>query len=75
MILAPDAIESWAQKLDEAEQTRQTIPLLSASAEGLTVADSYAVQRAWVDRKVARGRRHWPQNWPYLPRYAIGLGH
>ena len=57
MILAPDAIESWAQKLDEAEQTRQTIPLLSASAEGLTVADSYAVQRAWVDRKVARGRR------------------
>ena len=50
MILTPDAIESWAQKLDEAEQTRQTIPLLSASAEGLTVSDSYAVQRAWVDR-------------------------
>ena len=57
MILTPDAIESWAQKLDEAEQTRRTISQLSASAEGLTVADSYAVQRAWVDRKVARGRR------------------
>lgn len=57
MILTPDAIESWAQKLDEAEQSRHTISQLSASAEGLTVADSYAVQRAWVDRKVARGRR------------------
>lgn len=57
MTLPPDTIQSWAEALDQAEQERKPIAQFSASAEGLTIEDSYAVQRAWVGLKAARGRR------------------
>ena len=46
-----------ATRLDEAERTRQQIGLLSIEHSGITLDDAYAIQRAWVAQKVARGRR------------------
>jgi 2-oxo-hept-3-ene-1,7-dioate hydratase len=46
-----------AERLDEAERTRTQIGQLSAEHPGMTIEDAYAVQTAWVDAKLARGRK------------------
>lgn len=55
--LPADAIAAAAEALDEAERTRVQIRQLSQVHPAITLADAYAIQAAWVDRKVARGRR------------------
>jgi 2-oxo-hept-3-ene-1,7-dioate hydratase len=46
-----------AQRLDEAERTRQQIRMISLEHPGITLSDAYAVQDAWLNIKLARGRR------------------
>jgi 2-oxo-hept-3-ene-1,7-dioate hydratase len=50
-------IDAAAARLDEAERARKQIGLLSIEHPGITLDDAYAIQRAWVARKVAGGRR------------------
>lgn len=55
--MTPDQILSAANSLYLAEQSRIQRPLLSAEFPEATMDDSYAIQRALVDRKLAAGRR------------------
>lgn len=53
--LSAATVAALAGELDEAERARAPIGLLSLRHPEMTVADSYAIQAAWVARKVARG--------------------
>lgn len=50
-------IEAIADELVEAASSRVPVPLLTARHPGMTVEDSYAVQRLWRSRNEAAGRR------------------
>lgn len=56
MKLDQTIVETWARRLDEAEQGRTQIGQISLENPGMTIEDAYAVQRAWVGRKLATGR-------------------
>ena len=56
MPLSKEAIASAAQRLDQAEKTRKQIRQLSIEYPDITIDDSYAIQKAWIEMKVARGR-------------------
>lgn len=56
-MLTETQITQIADDLAEAEQSRTVIPRLTATYPGMTVEDSYAVQRAWRERGEAAGRR------------------
>ena len=58
-------IQAAADALYVAEETRQQIRPLTLSHPDMTMDDAYAVQRAWVDRKIADGDR--------ITGYKIGL--
>ncbi len=64
-MLNPDIIDDLAARLDAAEQSGQQIGQLSLAYPEITIEDAYAVQRAWVAMKVARG--------PTLKGHKIGL--
>ncbi|MEX2481280.1 MAG: 2-oxo-hepta-3-ene-1,7-dioic acid hydratase [Gammaproteobacteria bacterium] len=50
-------IDTLAARLDEAERTRMQIGQFSLEYPDITIADAYAIQRAWVALKLARGQR------------------
>lgn len=52
-----EEIAAAAAALDEAERTRTQIGLLSLANPGMTMDDAYAVQAAWVEKKISSGRR------------------
>ena len=56
MALSSDEIRSAAERLDRAEKTRQQIRQISLEHPGITIADAYAIQKAWVEMKVSAGR-------------------
>ena len=56
MALSNDEIRSAAERLDHAEKTRRQIRQLSLEHPGITIADAYAIQQAWVEMKVTHGR-------------------
>ena len=56
MALSKDEIRSAAERLDHAEKTRTQIRQISLEHPGITIEDSYAIQKAWVDMKIAQGR-------------------
>src|SRR5437762_40472 len=56
MALSQDEIRSAAERLDRAEKTRKQIRQLSLDHPGITIEDAYAIQKAWVEMKVAQGR-------------------
>src|SRR5437773_11980559 len=56
MALSQDEIRSAADRLDRAEKTRKQIRQISLEHPGITIADAYAIQKAWVEMKVAQGR-------------------
>src|SRR5436305_14373646 len=56
MALSRDDIRSAAERLDQAEKSRQQIRQLSLEHPGITIEDAYAIQKAWVEMKVAGGR-------------------
>ena len=46
-----------AQRLDAAERERKQIRMLTLDHPAMTMADSYAIQKAWLDIKLKRGGR------------------
>ncbi len=56
-MLTPEHIELLAAELDHAEKSRTQVEHFSKRFPGMTVADGYAVSRAWVKMKLADGRR------------------
>ena len=50
-------IQAIADELAAAARDRATVPLLSTRHPEMTVEDSYAVQRVWVEQGIAAGRR------------------
>jgi 2-oxo-hept-3-ene-1,7-dioate hydratase len=56
MALSTDDIRSAAARLDQAEKTRKQIRQLSLEHPAITIEDAYAIQKAWVEMKVAQGR-------------------
>ena len=60
-MLSQDEIQAAAESLDQAERTRVQTGLLSLKHPQMTMDDSYAVQAAWVQKKIASGRK--PIGW------------
>ncbi len=56
-LLSEDAIRQAAAALDRAEIERSQIPPLSLHYPDLDMDAAYAIQRAWIERKRARGAR------------------
>lgn len=56
MALSNDDIRACANRLHQAEKTRVQIRQLSQDFPGITIAHAYAIQKAWVDIKIAEGR-------------------
>jgi 2-oxo-hept-3-ene-1,7-dioate hydratase len=56
-MMTREDIESTAESLDQAERTRRQIGLISLRFPGIDMDDAYAIQAAWVRRKLAAGRR------------------
>jgi 2-oxo-hept-3-ene-1,7-dioate hydratase len=56
-MLPEEAVRDAARRLDEAEANRQPIGQLSLQYPDMTIEDAYAVQRAWIEIKMAEGRR------------------
>ncbi|MGO8396558.1 2-oxo-hepta-3-ene-1,7-dioic acid hydratase, partial [Rhizobium ruizarguesonis] len=55
-MLTSDEIRQAAESLDIAELTREQTGLLSLNYPHMTMDDAYAVQSAWVTKKIAAGR-------------------
>ncbi|WP_374663935.1 2-oxo-hept-4-ene-1,7-dioate hydratase [Ramlibacter sp.] len=56
MSFSTDLIDQLARELDQSEKTRQQVEHFSKRFPGMTIADGYAVSRAWVAMKIAQGR-------------------
>ena len=56
MALSKDDILACANRLHQAEKTRVQIRQLSQDFPDITIAHAYAIQKAWVDIKIAEGR-------------------
>lgn len=56
-MLGEAEIEATAKALDEAERTRVQTSLLSLKHPSMTMDDAYAIQAAWIKRKLAGGRK------------------
>jgi 2-oxo-hept-3-ene-1,7-dioate hydratase len=56
MALSKDDIRLAAERLHQAEKTKKQIRQLSLDFPGITLADAYAIQQAWIEIKVAEGR-------------------
>ncbi|HEY5126792.1 MAG TPA: 2-oxo-hepta-3-ene-1,7-dioic acid hydratase, partial [Bradyrhizobium sp.] len=55
MALTRDDIRRAAGRLDQAEKTRQQIRQLSLEYPGIALEEAYAIQKAWIEIKVAEG--------------------
>lgn len=55
--LDSSTIAELARRLDKAERDRVQIRQFSLDHPGMTIADAYAIQRAWVNLKCGNGRR------------------
>jgi 2-oxo-hept-3-ene-1,7-dioate hydratase len=49
-------IREAAERLDAAEKTRRQLRQFTLEYPGLTIDDAYAIQRAWIERKLSEGR-------------------
>ncbi|WNJ88071.1 2-oxo-hepta-3-ene-1,7-dioic acid hydratase (plasmid) [Bosea sp. 685] len=56
-MLSANEVTAAADSLDVAERTRVQTGLLSLRHPGMTMDDAYAIQAAWVKRKLAAGRK------------------
>src|ERR1043166_8805021 len=56
MALSKEEIRVAAESLHRAEQTRTQIRQLSITYPSITLDDAYAIQKAWVEIKLAEGR-------------------
>lgn len=56
-MLSPDEIAALGTELAEATASRSVLPRITARFPHADIDDSYAIQRAWRDRRIAEGRR------------------
>ncbi|WP_233839212.1 2-oxo-hept-4-ene-1,7-dioate hydratase [Paraburkholderia sp. ZP32-5] len=56
-MLSTNVIESLAREFYEAEKTREQIRQISLRHPHITIADAYAIQRSWVQKKIDGGNR------------------
>jgi 2-oxo-hept-3-ene-1,7-dioate hydratase len=56
-MLSPDLIQQLAAELHQSEKSRVQVEHFSKRFPGMTIADGYAVSRAWVKMKIAEGRK------------------
>ena len=56
-MLDQPTVERLAQRLDDAERSKSLIPAFTREYPDLTIEDAYAIQTAWVDAKIAAGRK------------------
>lgn len=49
-------VDDLAGRLYRAEQAREQIPQFSRAYDGMTIDDAYAVQHAWIEKKIAAGQ-------------------
>ncbi|MDE9542951.1 2-oxo-hepta-3-ene-1,7-dioic acid hydratase [Xenorhabdus bovienii] len=54
--LQQEVISQVARRLHQAEKNRKQIRQISLDYPEITIEDAYAIQRAWVDLKIAEGR-------------------
>ena len=64
-VLKEQEIAAEAGRLDRAERNREQVRPTTVTYPDMTMDDAYAIQKAWVDRKIAAGRR--------IIGYKIGL--
>lgn len=64
-MLNPQQIADAVETLDAAERNRVQVPALTLRYPQMDLDDAYAVQKGWVERKLAAGRR--------IVGYKIGL--
>jgi 2-oxo-hept-3-ene-1,7-dioate hydratase len=57
MTFSPDTIQQLARELNESERSRRQVEHFSKRFPGMTIADGYAISRAWVAMKIAEGRQ------------------
>jgi 2-oxo-hept-3-ene-1,7-dioate hydratase len=57
MTLSPDTHAALARRLYEARRLRTPLRHFSREHPGMSIADGYAIQRAWVQLELADGRR------------------
>ncbi|MBC3451415.1 2-oxo-hept-4-ene-1,7-dioate hydratase [Pseudomonas mosselii] len=50
-------IQQAAARLDQAERTREQVGQFSLEHPSISIEDAYAIQRAWVARKIEGGRK------------------
>ena len=50
-------IDALANELDEAERSKVQVPFFSSRYPDMTMTDSYAVQRKWMELKFQQGRK------------------
>jgi 2-oxo-hept-3-ene-1,7-dioate hydratase len=55
-MLTQDIIQTTARRLHQAEQQREQIRQISLDYPDITIEDAYAIQRCWVEMKLAEGR-------------------
>ncbi|KAG0769622.1 hypothetical protein G6F22_017337 [Rhizopus arrhizus] len=55
-MLDTQTVRAIAARLHDAERTRTQIRQISLEHPGISIADAYAIQRAWMDIKLAEGR-------------------
>ncbi|MGO4568506.1 2-oxo-hept-4-ene-1,7-dioate hydratase [Rhizobium sp. 2YAF20] len=60
-MLSKNEIQAAAESLDHAERTRAQTGLLSLKHPQMTMDDAYAIQSAWVEKKIGAGRK--PIGW------------
>lgn len=56
-MLAPDVIEQIAQQLEKSEESKEQLPQISLQYPNMTVNDSYAIQKAWIELKLKKGHQ------------------
>ena len=57
MSFSPELVRQLARELHESERARAQVEHFSKRHPGMTIADGYAVSRAWLEMKIAEGRQ------------------
>lgn len=56
-MFTPEVVQQLAAELDASERSRVQVEHFSKRHPGMTIADGYAISRAWVAMKIAEGRQ------------------
>ena len=60
-MFSPERIEALAGELQRAEDTRTQVEHFSKRFPEMTIADGYAVSRAWVAMTIGAMNQVWPR--------------